>query len=357
MISKLIEYLENKKIIILGFGVEGQSTYNFIRKYMKDMPLTIEHNDNIDDILKEDKNLKFISEENYLQDLEHYDIIIKSPGISFKNIDISKFKDKITSQLQLFLEFTDFFTIGITGTKGKSTTSSLIYKILEEQEKEAVLLGNIGTPIFDEIDKLSTNTIVVLEISSHQLEYIKASTNIAILLNIYEEHLDHYESFEKYIEAKFNLIRYQKDNDTAIINLDSEIINNIKYKYKANDYGITLNDNDQNMAHNKIYLKNELVYYNDKVIYNSNCKRKLKGQHNLNNIMFALAVSNILKLNANKTIKTIENFDALEHRMEYVGNFDEVDYYNDSIATIPEATIESIKALENVNTLLVRRKR
>lgn len=356
MINKLIEYLENKKIIILGFGIEGQSTYNFIRKYMKNIPLAIEHNESIDDILTQDKNVKFISEENYVQELENYDLIIKSPGISFKNIDISKFKDKITSQLQLLLEFTDVFTIGITGTKGKSTTSSLIYKMLEEQGKETVLLGNIGTPIFDEIDKLTKNTIVVLEISSHQLEYIKSSTNIAILLNIYEEHLDHYESFEKYIQSKFNLIRYQKENDIAIINLDNENINNIEYKYKSNDYGISLNDDDKNMIHNKIYLKNELVYHNYKVIYNSNSKRKLKGQHNLNNIMFVLAVSNILKLNANKTIKTIENFDALEHRMEYVGNFDGIDYYNDSIATIPEAAIESIKSLGNVNTLLVRRK-
>lgn len=360
MINKITEYLKNKKIIILGFGIEGQSTYNFIRKHLKDKKITIQYSEKdiniIDELLKIDSNLKIVKEENYLKTIEKYDLIIKSPGISFKNIDISKFINKITSQLQLFLEFSENFTIGITGTKGKSTTSSLIYKMLEEQDKDVILLGNIGKPIFNEIDKIYKNTIVVLEISSHQLEYIRSSTNIAILLNIYEEHLDHYESFEKYIEAKFKLITYQKENDTAIVSLDNEAINNIEYKHKENDYGISLKNNDENMTHNKIYLKNELIYHNYKVIYNSNCPRKLKGKHNLNNVMFVLAVSNILKLNSNKTIKTIGNFETLEHRMEYVGNFEEVDYYNDSIATIPEATIESIKTLERVNTLLIRRK-
>lgn len=258
--------------------------------------------------------------------------------------------------MQLFLEYIDCFTIGITGTKGKSTTSSLVAKILEDQKIDSILLGNIGIPIFDYIDKISKDKIVILELSSHQLEYITKSTNIAILLNIYEEHLDHYNSLESYINAKFNIFKYQKKDDIAIFNSNNELMNPMNFNYKSSDYEIKMEEPEglKNLTNNKIYLKDKVVYFNDKAIYNSKSQRNLKGDHNLNNIMFALAVSNILNLNLDKTIETINNFKPLEHRIEYVGEFYKVKYYNDSIATIPESTIESIKALENVNTLLVR---
>ena len=146
----------------------------------------------------EDINLELSMGEQYLNGAQNYDLIIKTPGISFKGMDISNFEDKITSQLELFLEFCDCFTIGITGTKGKSTTSSLLYQILKDQGKETFLLGNIGDPIFDSIEQIKKEDFVVLELSSHALQYAKKSPNIAILLNIFEEHLDYYESFEKF---------------------------------------------------------------------------------------------------------------------------------------------------------------
>ena len=215
------------------------------------------------------------------------------------------------------------------------------------------MLGNIGTPIFDEIDDIKDTEFVVLEISSHTLEHLKASTNIGIILNIYEEHLDHYESFEKYAEAKLNLFKYQKENDIAIFNLDNKNIINLKKSFKQNDYAITLENNENNLSKNVIYLKDDIIFCNDKQIYDTKMDRKLKGKHNINNIMFVLAVSDILKLDSNKTVKTINEFNPLEHRLEFVGKIDGTEYYNDSIATIPEATIESVKALENVNTLIV----
>ncbi len=361
MVKDIISFLKNKKIAILGFGIEGKSTYNFIRKYLPEQQVDIlvkcsgnQVSSDADFIrVQKDKFTKFIEGENYLDNLEKYDIIMKSPGISFKNIDISKFKEKISSQLELFLEYTKSFTIGITGTKGKSTTSSLIYEMLKNQNKEVELLGNIGIPIFDEIEKVQENTITVLEISSHALQYIKKSTNISILLNLYEEHLDYYKSFEEYRDAKFNIFKFQNKKDVAIFNLENEQIKKKNYPYKKSDYGITINNVNNNITQNTIYAKDGYIYYNDKKIYNISDSRKLKGNHNLNDIMFVLAVSNILNLNLNKTVKTINEFNTLEHRLEYVGKFGDVDYYNDSIATIPEATIESIKALENVNTLIV----
>ena len=357
MIEEIISFLKDKKIAILGFGLEGKSTYNFIRKHLPKKQLDIRYNkENINEeneYLNKDKNLQFITGNKYLEKIENYDIILKSPGISFKNIDISKFEDKISSQLELFLEYSKSLTIGITGTKGKSTTSSLIYEMLKNQNKDVELLGNIGTPIFDEIDKIKENTITVLEISSHALQYIKKSPNISILLNLYEEHLDHYKSFEEYGDAKFNIFKFQNKEDIAIFNLDNKEIAKKQYHFKKSDYGITINNINNNITENTIYMEDKYIYCNNKKMYSINDKRKLKGNHNLNDIMFVLAVSNILNLDLEKTINAINEFNPLEHRLEYVGKFDGVYYYNDSIATIPEATIESIKALDNVNTLIV----
>lgn len=357
MIDKLLEYLENKKILILGFGKEGISTYNFIRKHFPNKKIYIADKTNAnEEMILKDKNVDINFGDNYLDNLKDFDIIMKTPGISFANINIESFKEKIKSQLELFLEFLDVTTIGVTGSKGKSTTSSLIYQILKDQNKDTVLMGNIGVPVFDCIEDIRESTIVVLEMSSHQLEYMDVSPNIAILLNIYEEHLDHYKSLKEYTEAKINIGRFQKNSDYFIYNVDNKIIkecideietlNDIKYEVSYN--GNLSNDNS-----NKVYIKDDYIYINENKVYNINDKRNLLGNHNLNNIMFVLAVCNILKLNLKKAKETISNFKGLEHRMEYVGKYNNIIYYNDSIATIPEATINSIRALKNVDTLIL----
>ena len=357
MIDKLLEYLENKKILILGFGKEGISTYKFIRKHFQNKKIYIADKTNAnEEIILKDKNVDINFGDNYLDNLKDFDIIMKTPGISFANINIESFKEKIKSQLELFLEFIDVTTIGVTGSKGKSTTSSLIYQILKDQNKDTVLMGNIGVPVFDCIEDIRESTIVVLEMSSHQLEYMDVSPNIAILLNIYEEHLDHYKSLKEYTEAKINIGRFQKNSDYFIYNVDNKIIkecideietlNDIKYEVSYN--GNLSNDNS-----NKVYIKDDYIYINENKVYNINDKRNLLGNHNLNNIMFVLAVCNILKLNLKKAKETISNFKGLEHRMEYVGKYNNIIYYNDSIATIPEATINSIRALKNVDTLIL----
>lgn len=351
MIADLINYFQNKKILILGFGREGQSTYKLIRKYIKEQTLYIaDRKENFEkdyEFLSQDKNIKCISGESYLENLEEYDLIMKSPGISFVGLDTSKFYNNIKSQLELLLEFFDMFTIGITGTKGKSTTSSLIYKVLKEQNVKSMLLGNIGVPVFDYIDTIPDDTTLILEMSSHQLEYMKLSPNISILLNIYPEHLDHYESFEKYAEAKCNIFKYQKKSDYFIYNSDDETINKFLKDEEAKKYKVSLKGNGD------IYLKGENIYFKDKEIYNTNTPRNLLGEYNLNNIMFVLAVSEILKLDISKTIKSISDFKTLEHRLEFVGEYNGILYYDNSIATIPKATIEAVKALKNVDTLII----
>lgn len=356
MLNNLLRYLDDKKILILGFGKEGVSTYKFIRKHFPDKKIYISDKKTTnEEIIKKDINVNINFGDNYLDNLKDFDIIMKSPGISFANINIDSFKDKIKSELELFLEYMDVKTIGVTGSKGKSTTSSIIYEILKKEKKETLLLGNIGIPVFDLIDDITKDTIVVLEMSSHQLEYMNVSPNISILLNIYEEHLDHYKSLKEYAEAKINIGRFQNKDDYFIYNVDNKIIKECINEIEDSShikYEVSFEGNISNNNSNKVYIKDNYIYINEEKIYNINEKRNLIGDHNLNNIMFVLTVSKILNLNMENVKETISNFKGLEHRMEYVGKYDDIIFYNDSIATIPEATINSIKGLKDVDTLI-----
>lgn len=362
MVNKLVEYLTNKKILILGFGMEGYSTYQFIRRHLPNQvvyisdgnPAFIEKYPE----LNKDKNIVILPQEEYLKTLENYDIIMKTPGLSFKDIDISKFEKNIKSQLELFLEFINVFTIGVTGTKGKSTTSSLIYHILSKQLEDVHLLGNIGVPLFDEIDKLTEKSVVVMELSSHQLEFTESSPNIAILLNIFEEHLDHYKSYEHYINAKLNICKYQNENDYFLYSIDNKCLKEHVEKMqdlKQNIYEISFEGNSKiHEDHKLITRKNEkIIDESSQVFYTDSEKRKILGDHNLNNIMFAITVAKLMNLNLEKATSDIYEFEPLPHRMEYVGEFDGIKYYNDSIATIPASTINGIETLKEVNTLIV----
>ena len=337
MINDLIQYFKDKKVLILGFGKEGQSTYNLIRRYLKEQHLYIADRKKdfyqSFELLKKDNNITCISGEHYIENLQDYDIVMKSPGVSFAYIDTTQYIHKIKSQLELLLEFFDV----------------LIYKILADQNVKSMLLGNIGVPIFDYIDTIQEDMTLVLEMSSHQLEYTELSPNIAILLNIYAEHLDHYESFENYAMAKCNIFKYQKKADYFLYNTDIEILNKLAKDTNGTTYKVSFNDNYES----NIYLKENNIYFNDIPIYDKNEPRNLVGDYNLNNIMFVLAVSEILKLDINKTIKSISEFKTLEHRLEFVGEYNGILYYDNSIGTVPKATIEAVEALKNVDTLII----
>ena len=353
MINDIINYLKDKKIVILGFGREGQATYKLIRKHLPDKEIYIrDKNENI-------KNNELISNDifvilelgnDYLGDLDKYDLILKSPGIAFNTIDIDSFKDKISSELELLLKFYKGKIIAITGTKGKSTTSSLIYQMIKDNNYKTLLAGNIGTAVFEYIDELEELDYLVLELGCHQLEFVTHSPEYSILLNIFEEHLDHYRNYDGYIEAKCNIFTHQTDNDYFIYNYDNEIIQNKvnKYNPKSHTYSISLLGDE----HASTYLKDNKVLFNNEVIYDINEKRKLLGMHNVNNIMFVLTLAEILNLDMTKVVKTINTFDALPHRMEYVGVFNGITYYNDSISTIPASCINALKSIK-VDTLII----
>lgn len=351
MIPQLIEKLAHKKILILGFGLEGQSTYRFLRRH-SDQHITIADQNDLKShpLLQTDPNLTLITGPDYLNNLDDYDLIMKSPGISFKDVDYTSFQDKITSQLELILEVNRQNIIGITGTKGKSTTSSLVFHILKANNCDVRLLGNIGTPIFDEIETISDHTFLVIEMSSHQLEFIKTSPHIGAILNLFEDHLDAAGSVEHYHWSKLNLFRYMTPNDLAIYCADNSTLQNhmLQDKFKAQSISASI---DPQISAN-IELRDQKIYCHDTMLYDTTSQRHLLGQHNLSNIMVALTIAHFLGLDTETSQEAVNDFQPLEHRLEKVGTFNGITYYNDVIATIPAATINAIRSLQNVDTLI-----
>lgn len=352
MCREIIDYLLGKKIAILGFGMEGKSTYRFIRNYT-DMPLTIiDKNDVYEknkELLEGDNNLSFIIGDEYLKQLDGFDLIIKSPGVITKDIDTTNIP--FTSQLELLLSVNREHVIGITATKGKSTTTSLTYEILRANGVDAKIVGNIGKPIFDEIENMTKDTYMVVEMSALQLEFVTHSPHIAAILNLYEDHLDHSGTVEHYHENKLQIFKHQTNHDYAIYCSDIEPLNSyIDDKYKARKYRVQLHNKDIDL--HTMYIYKDMVYLNQKEIFDVNTELHLLGEHNLRNIMVVLTISEIMELDLKKSIDAIKNFKPLEHRIELVGTYNGIVFYNDSIATVPAATISAIEALKDVDTLI-----
>src|SRR3989344_5376984 len=242
----LIGKLETNKVLILGFGREGQSTYRFLRKLFPHKRLAIADKKKLkeldvkaSEIIGSDNNLDIYLGNDYLNKLDLHEIVIKSPGIPYKFDGIRKAKDKgvgFTSQTKIFFELCKGKIIGVTGTKGKSTTTSLIYHILKTAKIPSVLLGNIGKPPLDYLEEDNEKTFFVFEMSSHQLTDIEKSPDIAVFLNVFPEHLDYYLNYEEYIKAKGNITRFQESSDILIYNADFPEIAEIANQSKARKY-------------------------------------------------------------------------------------------------------------------------
>lgn len=309
-----LQNLKNKKIIIVGFGREGKNTYKTLKKLFPLKSIALADKKEI----KADER-EIYTGKDYLNNLKNYDVIIKTPGIPFNEVKKNAGLAKITSQTELFLENCPGKVIGVTGTKGKSTTSTLIYKILKDSFKNVKLVGNMGKPCLSYLLTAKPKDIFVFEMSCHQLDHISKSPNIAVFINIYPEHLDYYKTFSKYFNAKKNITKFQDRNDLFIYNPEFKEIENIKTK-----------------AH-KIPFKESF----------------LKNNIHKNTIAAAIAVSKTFGLTEKEIKKSIDEFKTLDSRIEFLGNFNGINFYNDSLATIPEATIFALNELKNVDTLIL----
>ncbi|TVQ83156.1 MAG: UDP-N-acetylmuramoyl-L-alanine--D-glutamate ligase [Bacteroidetes bacterium] len=349
-----------KTICLLGFGREGKSSYNTIRKYLPDIPLIIADNNSLcrEEFLAgfpEDKNLNFFCGNDYLSALSKCDIVLKSPGVSLKVLDKDKFICPITSQTEIFLELFRDQVTGVTGTKGKSTTVSLLYQILKTAGKDVLLGGNIGIPPFEFLDKVKPETLVVFEMSSHQLENLSISPHVAVLLNIFQEHLDHYRSYKDYQLAKYNIARWQKQSDVFIYNAESEPIQSLLKEIPVHSKKMLIHELSVYKGGAACVGKSLHISYSGKIrVFDNFCnRRKIPGQHNITNILAAVLAA--VKWGVEEEIirKVVESFRGLPHRLEFIGELNGVGFYNDSISTIPESTIEALKTFSRVHTILL----
>ncbi|MBQ7548800.1 MAG: UDP-N-acetylmuramoyl-L-alanine--D-glutamate ligase [Clostridia bacterium] len=331
MCQKLNDFFENKSVLILGFGREGVSSYNYLRKYFPDKDIAI--SDMREVSLTDDSHVIIHSGEDYLEHIFDYDVVLKTPGIPLVNVKIPE-NVKVTCQMDLFLKFADCKKVGITGTKGKTTTSTLTYELISAAGKDAFLVGNIGVPVFDIIDECS-GKIAVIEMSCHQLEFCEASPDVAIFTNIYQEHLDHYDGFEGYVNAKLNIVKYQTEDDVLIYNADQDTTGIIDFsQYKCKKIPVSAEpEND--------FLRS-LISLNDRLL----------GSHSHQDIFFAEAAARLFGANDEDIVRGVKNFKGIPHRMEPVGVFGGIEFYNDSIATIPHAVECAVEALGNIDTLI-----
>ncbi|MDP2926807.1 MAG: UDP-N-acetylmuramoyl-L-alanine--D-glutamate ligase [bacterium] len=341
-----LNYLKDKKILILGFAREGIDTLRFLRRLFPRQVLTLADQKELSSFEAEarkmaakDRNLKLHFGPDYLKKIGDYDVVIKSPGIPPKIVRPYLKKGQIaTSQTEIFLENCPGKIVGVTGTKGKSTTASLIYAVLKNGGLKVRLVGNIGKPVLSLLFKAKPDDVFVYELSSHQLMNLKQSPQIAVFLNIYPEHLDYYRNFQEYLKAKQNICRYQKKGDLFLYNPGNKYVRQTVKISQAQK--ISLNSQKA-----KIFLEK---------CGRSDLPPKLLGEFNLLNMAAALETGRIFGIPDNKIAEAIQKFKPLSHRLELIGKYQGVKFYNDSLATIPEASIGALDALgENVETMFL----
>lgn len=325
MKNLLKQLVSGKKVLVLGFGREGRSTFRLLSEVGSFSELAVSDMKPVE--IPENGSVKLYSGEGYLDILDEYDVVFKSPGVVLPD-KIEEYSCRITSQTELFLMKYGKQVVGITGTKGKSTTSSLMSHVLSLNNVPCILAGNIGIPVFDIIDELTDSTVVVFEMSCHQLENLTTSPATAIFLNLYEDHLDHYGTFELYSAAKKNIYRHQKPGDVLFCNPE--------FPPEEGDCAATVKHIDSSVLPENIVSATPL-----------------RGEHNLFNIAAVYEVTRRLGVTDEGFAEALRSFKPLAHRLEYIGTRDGVEYFDDSISTTVESTISAIKSISNAASVLI----
>jgi UDP-N-acetylmuramoylalanine--D-glutamate ligase len=358
--DKILSFLRQfDSVLILGFGKEGRSSFRFIRRHLPEMQIGIADRDrSIRDSFHSDfpgDAADLFLGEDYLGTAATYPLILKSPGVALPADTPAALRSRISSQTDLVLNACHRQVIGVTGTKGKSTTSSLIHHLLRESGKDTLLVGNIGLPPFDQLDRVSIDTLIVFELSSHQLEDTSHSPFIAVLTNLYPEHLDRYPGLSAYYDAKMKILEGQEDGDIFIFNADiPEIRTRVALMNKNRNYYAYSSENE---IRNGCYLADDTIFLADDVKSGTYVritdKFNLRGRHNRMNMMAAILAARAAGAGDDEIRSGLESFRGLEHRLEYVGVFGGIQFFNDSIATIPEAAMAAVRSLPETDTMIL----
>lgn len=385
---------KNKKTAVIGIGVEGISSAKFLLgKGVSVSILDKKTKDQVDkEYLKEARKIdvKLVLGEKYLKDLSQFSFIVRSPGVK---LITSEIKDvissgaNVTSQTKIFFDLAPCQIIGVTGTKGKGTTSSLIFEMLKLSGKNAYLGGNIGVPPLDFLDKLNEQSIVVLELSSFQLQDLKKSPHIGVMLMTTSEHLDYHKDLPEYIEAKRNLLRFQDKEDLAVINRDYVASRESDILTNGQIFQISREDEVSQGCYvkdGKVWIKGAVAAHENIRVHNAGkfgLKNKkadganahfeiftssprptkvvdikdilLPGEHNLENVCAAVMAAYLAGVGTQNITQVLKTFKGLEHRLELVGEAKGVRYYDDSFSTTPETAIAAIKAFKEPEILIL----
>lgn len=352
----------SKKILILGWGREGISTYRWLRQCLPEQTFTIidrrefvQWSPTEQAVIANDP-LITLGSESELNEVEA-DIVFKAPGISPFHPPYDQLKSQLGgfwSNTRLFLELVadlpHITTIGVTGTKGKSTTSSCIHHVLVQTGQRSLLAGNIGVPPLDLLADLATTnepTMVVLELSSHQLLDVTRSPHIAVILGVTSEHLDYYPNTLTYQQAKANICKFQTSTDVTIFESDSPATVTLAQSSPAKKIPISTTDLSAYcfIQQQQIYCHNQVVVGQDQL--------QIKGEHNLLNLMPSVVIGHQLGILNDDIARALSTFQPLRHRLEKVAEHDRITFINDSMSTTPEATLAALKAFPTQPVVLL----
>lgn len=341
MLETLKKLVFDKKVLLLGFGREGKSTLNALKKVGGYKKIGIA---DINQIAPPDDDIAVFCGEDYQKVCKDFDVIFKSPGIVLEK-EVLDSGCKITSQTNVFLERFSQNIIGITGTKGKSTTTTLLYHILSNSGVPSVMVGNIGIPCFDKAEEIGADTKIVFEFSCHQLEYAEKSPHISVLINLFEEHLDHYGTLENYFEAKKKIYRFQNENDLLLCGMQCrDMLDGVKSRL------LSISGSDESAD---ISVVGGVITYGSHRLELPLSEIHLIGEHNFFNIGTVYAISKELGVSDNDFLNALRSYTPPHHRLEYCGTYGGISFYDDSISTICETCINAIKAVPDVATVLI----
>ncbi len=347
---------KNKKITVMGLGLHGGGvgTVRFLSSagahiIVTDLKSKEELAPSLEK-LKDLKNITYVFQQHRPEDFSSVDMIVKGPSVPWDNKQIKLALEKkipVEIDSSLFFKLCKNKIVGVTGTKGKTTTASLIFEILKLAGKNPVKVGIGQTSVLDKLKELKENSIVVFELSSWRLSALgrnKISPQIAVFTNIYPDHLNYYKSIEEYIADKKNIFLFQNKEDICVISGDSNDMENFAEEIRGHLAKFSKNKVSEGEL---VYIENESIYFNNgidekKIIDLEDIK--LIGKHNTSNVMAAIATTVSMGIEREIIKKAIMEFSGVAHRLEFVREIDGVKYINDTAATTPEAGVSALNS-------------
>ncbi|WP_286910181.1 UDP-N-acetylmuramoyl-L-alanine--D-glutamate ligase [Clostridium sp. UBA1652] len=339
-------FIKGKKVGVLGIGVSNIPLINFLLELGAEVTAFDKKDETqLGDIGKDfiNKGVKLSLGEDYLSRLKGFDVIFKTPGMRIDLPELVNAKNEgthITSEMEEFVKYCPAKIYGITGSDGKTTTTTIVSKLLIEEGLKTWVGGNIGSPLFSNIEEITTKDRVVLELSSFQLMTMKEKIDKVIVTNITPNHLDMHKGMDEYVDAKKNIFKYQEKEDLLVLNIDNEITKSFIGEAKGHVKTFSSKEELKDGA----YLKDGYLYIRDKKIINKD-EIVIKGTHNIENYLAAFLVTED-EVSIESMVTVARNFKGVAHRCELIREVEGVKYYNDSIASSPTRTLAGLKAFD-----------